>query len=82
MAKETMENARELLYRVGDMLTDMDDILESVQGLVGQAVRDREELEFVQSQEVDGVFDAMERIMELTSECLILLDEYPKDEEE
>lgn len=82
MAEETLENARELLCRVAGRLDDMDGVLEHVQGLVGQAIRDGDELYFVQSQEVDGVFDAMDRIAGLASEVLKLLGEYPGGGEE
>lgn len=79
---ETEENARALLESLAERLDEMDDILEHVQGLVGQAIRNRDELEFVVSQEIDPVFDALERIADLNAECMMFLDEYPNGCEE
>ena len=81
MATETRENARLLLERLADRTDDMIRVLENVSVAIAQAMDGGDELEFVVSQDIDLVFDALERVADLNAECMMFLDEYPNGEE-
>lgn len=81
MATETRENARLLLEKLADGAYDMIRLLENVSEAIAQAMNGGDELEFVISQDIDPVFDALEKVADLNAECMMLLDEYPNGEE-
>ena len=82
MAEETRENAMILLERLADRIDDMIRTLENVSVAIGQAMDSADELEFVVSQDIDPVFDALEQVADWNAECMMFLDEYPNGEEE